>query len=41
MSVQVEDGERRDCLDCHGTLEFDGDDELWYHISDTDCSRRW
>lgn len=31
------DGEQRDCLDCHGTLEYDGDTELWHHVSEGGC----
>ncbi|WP_281377750.1 hypothetical protein [Halosimplex pelagicum] len=40
MSTQYDDGEQRDCLDCHGTLEFDADDGSWHHIDGgNSCSR--
>lgn len=39
MSGQYQNGERRDCLDCHGTLEYDGEDESWSHVEENSCPR--
>lgn len=34
MSDTLLDGEKRECLDCHGWLVYNNEIQLWEHMSD-------
>jgi hypothetical protein len=39
MSGEYADGERRDCLNSHGTLKYDTEDDSWEHTTGSDIPR--